>query len=123
MFEPHQLAVACPECSSMVMQAKTGMALFATDIAARGLDFPTVDWVLQIDCPEDVAAYIHRAGRTARFVSGLEPALAVFVSASLLLCKTQRLANHIGYGSNLLSMCRIVQHMSSRVFFQLALQS
>lgn len=47
------------------------MALFATDIAARGLDFPTVDWVLQMDCPEDVPAYIHRAGRTARFVSGV----------------------------------------------------
>lgn len=34
--------------------------LFATDIAARGLDFPSVDWVVQADCPEDVAAYIHR---------------------------------------------------------------
>jgi superfamily II DNA/RNA helicase len=41
--------------------------LFATDIAARGLDFPTVDWVLQLDCPEDSAAYIHRVGRTARW--------------------------------------------------------
>ena len=44
--------------------------LFATDIAARGLDFPSVDWVLQMDCPEDVACYIHRVGRTARYVSG-----------------------------------------------------
>jgi len=41
--------------------------LFATDIAARGLDFPTVDWVVQADCPEDVQTYIHRVGRTARF--------------------------------------------------------
>lgn len=45
------------------------MLLFATDIAARGLDFPTVDWVLQMDCPEDTAAYIHRVGRTARYTS------------------------------------------------------
>jgi hypothetical protein len=37
-----------------------GGVLFATDIAARGLDFPSVDWVVQADCPEDVAAYIHR---------------------------------------------------------------
>lgn len=41
--------------------------MFATDIAARGLDFPAVDWVLQMDCPEDVAMYIHRVGRTARY--------------------------------------------------------
>ncbi|KAG1664899.1 hypothetical protein FOA52_006245 [Chlamydomonas sp. UWO 241] len=46
-----------------------GMVLFATDIAARGLDFPTIDWVLQMDCPEDSAAYIHRVGRTARYMS------------------------------------------------------
>jgi ATP-dependent RNA helicase DDX10/DBP4 len=37
-----------------------GGVLIATDIAARGLDFPDVDWVVQADCPEDVAAYIHR---------------------------------------------------------------
>ncbi|KAI5479785.1 ATP-dependent rna helicase dbp4 [Pseudohyphozyma bogoriensis] len=43
--------------------------LFATDIAARGLDFPSVDWVLQVDCPEDVETYIHRVGRTARYES------------------------------------------------------
>ncbi|KAJ2933321.1 hypothetical protein H1R20_g3746, partial [Candolleomyces eurysporus] len=43
--------------------------LFATDIAARGLDFPAVDWVVQIDAPEDVETYIHRVGRTARYES------------------------------------------------------
>ena len=48
----------------------TGCVLFATDIAARGLDFPGVDWVIQADCPEDVATYIHRVGRTARFKRG-----------------------------------------------------
>ncbi|KAF8323898.1 DEAD-domain-containing protein [Clavulina sp. PMI_390] len=41
--------------------------LFATDIAARGLDFPAVDWVLQVDAPEDSETYIHRVGRTARY--------------------------------------------------------
>ncbi|KAK1944975.1 ATP-dependent RNA helicase dbp4 [Phytophthora citrophthora] len=46
---------------------KPAAVLFATDIAARGLDFPQVDWVLQLDCPEDSANYIHRVGRTARY--------------------------------------------------------
>lgn len=43
--------------------------LFATDVVARGIDFPAVDWVVQVDCPEDADTYIHRVGRTARFES------------------------------------------------------
>lgn len=45
---------------------RSKVVLFATDIASRGLDFPVVSWVIQLDCPEDAVAYIHRAGRTAR---------------------------------------------------------
>ncbi|KAJ9086996.1 ATP-dependent RNA helicase dbp4 [Entomophthora muscae] len=41
--------------------------LFCTDIAARGLDFPAINWVIQLDCPEDAETYIHRVGRTARY--------------------------------------------------------
>ena len=47
--------------------ATKSACLFATDVAARGLDFPAVDWVVQVDCPEDADTYIHRVGRTARY--------------------------------------------------------
>ncbi|CAB3990342.1 nucleolar RNA helicase 2-like isoform X1 [Paramuricea clavata] len=40
--------------------------LVATDVAARGLDIPEVDLVVQCEPPKDVDAYIHRAGRTGR---------------------------------------------------------
>ncbi|CCE65875.1 hypothetical protein TPHA_0N00940 [Tetrapisispora phaffii CBS 4417] len=43
------------------------VCLFATDVVARGIDFPSVDWVVQLDCPEDVDTYIHRVGRSARY--------------------------------------------------------
>lgn len=43
--------------------------LIATDVVARGIDFPAVDWVIQADCPEDADTYIHRVGRTARYQS------------------------------------------------------
>ncbi|KJX92518.1 ATP-dependent RNA helicase dbp4 like protein [Zymoseptoria brevis] len=47
--------------------AAKNSCLFATDVVARGLDFPAVDWVVQVDCPEDADTYIHRVGRTARY--------------------------------------------------------
>ncbi|XP_015437569.1 PREDICTED: probable ATP-dependent RNA helicase DDX10 [Dufourea novaeangliae] len=61
--------------------------LFATDIAARGLDFPAVNWVVQMDCPEDANAYIHRAGRTARFQMGGESLLVLLSSEEKMVEK------------------------------------
>ena len=40
--------------------------LVATNVAARGLDFPSVDLVIQMTPPINSEEYIHRAGRTGR---------------------------------------------------------
>lgn len=63
-----QKQVARMEITSRFASAKYA-CLFATDVVARGVDFPAVDWVVQADCPEDADTYIHRVGRTARYES------------------------------------------------------
>ncbi|KAI2603318.1 DEAD-domain-containing protein [Hypoxylon fragiforme] len=40
--------------------------LIATDVIARGMDFPSVTNVIQVGIPSDKESYIHRLGRTAR---------------------------------------------------------
>ncbi|KAL1131542.1 hypothetical protein AAG570_011159 [Ranatra chinensis] len=40
--------------------------LLCTDVAARGLDLPKVDWIVQFTAPCNAADYVHRVGRTAR---------------------------------------------------------
>ncbi|CAJ2630714.1 unnamed protein product [Trifolium pratense] len=64
--------------------------LFATDVAARGLDFnKAVDWVVQVDCPENVASYIHRVGRTARYKSLGKSVLFLLPSETKMLEKLE----------------------------------
>jgi ATP-dependent RNA helicase RhlE len=40
--------------------------LVATDLAARGIDVPTIEHIINFDVPATVEDYVHRAGRTAR---------------------------------------------------------
>lgn len=105
--------------------------LFSTDVASRGLDFAkAVDWVVQVDCPEDVAAYIHRVGRTARYQSGGRSVLFLMPSEMKMLDKlrdrkipirfikanTKRLEPVSGLLSALLVKYPNLQYLAQRAF-------
>ena len=55
---------------------KTGevKVLIATDVSARGIDIPDVDYVINYDLPEVAENYVHRVGRTGR---GIRKGLAI----------------------------------------------
>jgi ATP-dependent RNA helicase RhlE len=40
--------------------------LIATDVSARGIDIPDVNYVINYDLPEKKENYVHRVGRTGR---------------------------------------------------------
>jgi len=42
--------------------------LIATDVAARGIDIPNINYVLNYDLPDNIDDYIHRVGRTVIFL-------------------------------------------------------
>ncbi len=73
----------------MVPKKRTGLyrkfvklaagVMFSTDVAARGVDIPDVDWIVQLAAPKDPAFFVHRVGRTAR--AGRNGGAMLFVTA------------------------------------------
>ncbi|XP_058760964.1 DEAD-box ATP-dependent RNA helicase 27-like [Vicia villosa] len=63
-------------------EAENGV-LLCTDVAARGLDIPSVDWIVQYDPPDEPKEYIHRVGRTARGEGGKGNALLFLIPEEL----------------------------------------
>ena len=62
--------------------------LVATDVAARGIDIASLSHVFQYEPPDDMEAYIHRAGRTGR-------AGATGIAISLVYAVEKRQMKHI----------------------------
>jgi len=56
------------ERMSVMEQFKSGSQniLIATDVSARGIDIPNVDYVINYDLPDQKEVYVHRVGRTGR---------------------------------------------------------
>lgn len=71
--------------------AESGV-LLCTDVAARGLDIPAVDWIVQYDPPNDTKEYIHRVGRTARGENNCGHALLILRPEELGFLKYLKLA-------------------------------
>lgn len=68
--------------------------LVATDVAARGLHIPDVNYVVNFDLPSDAEDYVHRVGRTARAgASG---------TAISLICET--------YAMNIMAIEEFIEH-------------
>ncbi|XP_024968303.1 DEAD-box ATP-dependent RNA helicase 32 isoform X2 [Cynara cardunculus var. scolymus] len=82
-----RILVFLSSCKQFVEQRSV---LFSTDVSSRGLDFNKgVDWVVQVDCPDDVAGYIHRVGRTARYDSAGRSVLFLLPSEMKMLERLQ----------------------------------
>ncbi len=67
--------------------------LIATDVSARGVDIPNVDFVVNYDLPDVAENYVHRIGRTGR---GMNKGIAVSFCASSEIEFLKAIETYIG---------------------------
>lgn len=52
--------------TDFMSKKEEGRILVATDVISRGIDFGDVEYIFQLDPPDDPDNFVHRIGRTAR---------------------------------------------------------
>ena len=67
------------DVTNLFREGKIG-AVVATEMAARGVDFPGLTHVVNLDLPTDPIHYVHRAGRCGR---GGRPGVVINVASGL----------------------------------------
>lgn len=75
--------------------------LIATDVSARGVDIPNVDFVINYDMPDVAENYVHRIGRTGR---GMEKGTAVSFCASTEIEYLKEIEKYLGISINVLEI-------------------
>ncbi|MBS2098750.1 DEAD/DEAH box helicase [Carboxylicivirga linearis] len=68
--------------------------LIATDVSARGIDIPSVDYVVNYDMPDQAENYVHRVGRTGR---GKQKGFAISFCSTEEKELLETIENYIGY--------------------------
>jgi ATP-dependent RNA helicase RhlE len=83
------------ERSEVMQNFRDGSCLImiATDVSARGIDVPDVDFVINYDLPDKAENYVHRVGRTGRGVNLGEAISFCSKEEKVLLEDIQKLIN------------------------------
>nr|CAB3492828.1 unnamed protein product [Digitaria exilis] len=92
--------------------------LLCTNVAARGLDIPDVDFIVQYDPPDEPKDYIHRVGRTARGDKGKGSALLFLLPEELkfLIYLKEARVNLTEYEFNQKNVPNLQSHLVSISF-------
>ncbi|KAF8778979.1 hypothetical protein HU200_003084 [Digitaria exilis] len=91
--------------------------LLCTNVAARGLDIPDVDFIVQYDPPDEPKDYIHRVGRTARGDKGKGSALLFLLPEELkfLIYLKEARVNLTEYEFNQKNVPNLQSHLENLV--------
>jgi ATP-dependent RNA helicase RhlE len=77
--------------------------LIATDVSARGVDIPNVDFVINYDMPDVAENYVHRIGRTGR---GMEKGTAVSFCASTEIEYLKEIEKYLGISISIVDISK-----------------